>query len=170
MKDVRRTASRGVLLVVLAVAGFMTAGIGAGVGLAHETTSTGTVTTPTTPKADEGCTPGFWKNHPEAWVGYSTSATLASVFGAGGLGSLGSTTLLDALSFKGGSTLDEAKQILLRQAVAALLNAASPDVDYGMTTAEVISLVQGALASGDREEILAAKDTLADLNEAGCPL
>jgi hypothetical protein len=166
MKDVRRKAWRGALLIVLAVAGFMTAGIGTGVGLAHETTQT----TPTKPPGGEGCTPGFWKNHPEDWVGYSPTATLTSVFGAGGLGSLGSTTLLDALSFKGGSTLEEAKQILLRHAVAALLNAAHPDVDYDMTTAEVIALVQTALASGDREDILAAKDTLAGLNEEGCPL
>ena len=40
---------------------------------------------------------------------------------------------------------------LARHAVAALLNAASPDVDFDFTTAEVIDLVQDAFASGDFE-------------------
>ena len=32
-------------------------------------------------KGDEGCTPGFWKNHPEAWP-ISTGTTLEDVFTA----------------------------------------------------------------------------------------
>ena len=51
--------------------------------------------------------------------------------------------------------------------MAALLNAASPDVDFDFTTAEVIDLVQDAFASGDFET---AKNLLAAANEAGCPL
>jgi hypothetical protein len=38
-----------------------------------------------------------------------------------------------------------------------------------MTTAEVISLVDDALASDDRDDILAAKGVLAGLNERDCP-
>jgi hypothetical protein len=172
-----RGMRRALLLLVLGVSGFAVAGFASGVGLGGGTTPTypttsGTTTVPTTtaPKGDEGCTPGFWKNHPEAWVTYSPTQTLASVFSAAGLGTLGSTSLIDALSFHGGPTLTDAKQILLRHAVAALLNAAHPGVDFGMTTAEVISLVNTALASTDRQTILAAKDVLAGLNEAGCPL
>jgi hypothetical protein len=51
--------------------------------------------------------------------------------------------------------------------VAALLNASSPDVDSDFTTAQVIALVQAAVASGDFET---AKNLLAASNEAGCPL
>jgi hypothetical protein len=162
-----------VLLVVLALAGFLTAGVVAGVGLAwNPTTTTDTTpsTTTTPPKGDEGCTPGFWKNHPEDWEGFSTDQTLASVFDPAGLGGLGSTTLLDALSFKGGPTVTAAKRILLRHAVAALLNSAHSGVDYGMTTAEVVAAVNTALASNDRATILAAKNVLASLNQSGCPL
>ena len=39
-----------------------------------------------------------------------------------------------------------------------------------MTTAEVISVVDDALASDDRADILAAKNVLAALNKRGCPL
>jgi hypothetical protein len=163
---------------VLAVGGFLTAGVVAGVGLAWnpttstETTPSTTTTPPTTtmPEGKEGCTPGFWKNHPEDWEGFSPDQTLDEVFDAAGLGSLGSTTLLDALSFRGGPSVVAAKRILLRHAVAALLNSAHSGVDFGMTTAEVISLVDDALASDDRDEILAAKNVLAALNQRDCPL
>ena len=56
---------------------------------------------------------------------------------------------------------------LARHAVAALLNAASGDVDSDFTVAEVIALVQDAVESGDFET---AKNLLAASNEAGCPL
>jgi uncharacterized membrane protein len=177
MRGFRRRSQRPLLLVVLAVGGFLTAGVVAGVGLAWNPTTTQTTpsttttpTTTTTPEGKEGCTPGFWKNHPEDWEGFSTDQTLASVFGPTGLGGLGSTTLLDALSFKGGSTITAAKRILLRHAVAALLNSAHSGVDFGMTTAEVIAAVNAALSSNDRAAILAAKNVLAGLNESGCPL
>jgi hypothetical protein len=126
--------------------------------------------TTTTPKRDEGCTPAFWKNHPEDWQGFATNQTLASVFSPAGLGSLGSTTLLDALKFRGGSTVMAAKRILLRQAVAALLNSAHSGVDFELTTGQVIAAVNAALASNSRATILRAKDRLARLNESGCPL
>jgi hypothetical protein len=92
------------------------------------------------------------------------------VFDAAGLGDLADVTLLEALSFGGGSTLTEAQQVLLRQAVAALLNAAHPDVDFSLTTAEIIAAVNTALASGDRDTILDLAEELATANEAGCPL
>ena len=75
----------------------------------------------------------------------------------------------DSTSFGGGSTLTEAKQILVRQAVAALLNSAHPNVDFSLTTAEVVAPVNAALASGDRGTILELAEELASANEAGCP-
>jgi hypothetical protein len=79
-------------------------------------------------------------------------------------------TLLQAMSFKGGSTTTGAAQILLRAAVPALLNAAHPDVDYPLTTAQIISQVNAALASNDRSTILALAATLDRYNNRGCPL
>ena len=65
-------------LPVLAVSGFLAAAVFAGVGIATITTtdpgtSTITTTTETTPPGGEGCTPGYWKNHTEDWVGYAPS-------------------------------------------------------------------------------------------------
>lgn len=107
-----------------------------------------------------------------AWAatGVSPDDTLGDVFDPANLGDLADVTLLDALSFGGGSTLTEAKQILLRHAVAALLNSAHPDVDFSLTTAEVIDAVDAALASGDRDTILELADELDEANNAGCPL
>jgi hypothetical protein len=140
-----------------------------------ETTPTTTETTPTTttqPPGGEGCTPGYWKNHLGSWgpTGYSPSQRLDTVFSAGGLGSLGSDTLLQALNYGGGSSLTAAKQILLRAAVASLLNAAHPDVDFGASPATVIAAVNAALSSADRTTILNLASDLDARNNAGCPL
>jgi hypothetical protein len=134
------------------------------------TTSTTTTTTTTAPPADEGCTPGFWKNHPEDWQGYSTGQTLGSVFSVPASLGLGDNTLLQALGFGGGSTLREAAQILLRAATAALLNASHGDVDYVQDASSIISSVNSALASGSRSTILNLATTLDIQNNAGCPL
>jgi len=122
------------------------------------------------PVGDEGCSHGYWKNHESAWIStaYSPSQTVGSVFSAAG--PLGSSSLLDALKFKGGSTITAAKQILLRQAVAALLNAAHPGVAYPRTTAQVIASVNAALASNDRTTILELASALDADNNLGCPL
>jgi hypothetical protein len=125
---------------------------------------------PPPPPGGEGCTPGYWKNHTSSWgpTGYSTSQTLASVFS--NTGSLGSSTLLQALSFSGGSSLTAKKQILLRAAVASLLNSAHSGVDFDLTTAQVISQVNAALASNNADTILALATSLDIENNSGCPL
>jgi hypothetical protein len=133
---------------------------------------------PPPPGGGQGCTPGYWKNHDgsknqgNAWAGtpYTTTQLLSSVFSPAGLGSLGSVTLRQALDLGGGTSLLEKKQLLVHHAVAALLNAAHPDVSYGLTTAEIISAVNAALLSNDGTAILALKDKLDGLNNAGCPL
>jgi hypothetical protein len=56
---------------------------------------------------------------------------------------------------------------LARHAVAALLNASSPDVDYYTDVAGVIALVQEAYATGEFES---AKDLLDLQNNLGCPI
>jgi hypothetical protein len=127
---------------------------------------------PPPPPGGEGCTPGYWKNHLGSWppTGFSPNQALSTVFSAGGLGTLASKTLVQALDFGGGSSLTEKKQILLRAAVASLLNAAHPDVDFGMTTADVIAAVNAALASNNKDTIVDLATKLDKANNAGCPL
>jgi hypothetical protein len=154
---------------VLAACGFAAAATLAGAGLATEGTSTSTstssttttTTTTTTPPGGEGCTPGFWKNHPEAWEGYTTAQTVGSVFSAAPA-SVAGLTLLDALKNGGGE-----EEALARHAVAALLGAASSNVDFPIADPQdVIDLVNDAFASGDYES---AKDLLEGFNELDTP-
>jgi hypothetical protein len=107
----------------------------------------------------EGCTPGYWKNHTDRWVGLAPGDKFATVFGVNANATI---TLLTALDTGGGGF-----KALGRHATAALLNALHPDVDYGMTSSAIIDLVQDAYASGNAES---AKNTLEKLNEQGCPL
>jgi hypothetical protein len=62
-----------------------------------------------------------------------------------------------------------AEQILLRAAVAALLNSTS-GIGYPLSTAAIISEVNAAIATGDRDTILALAATLDSDNNLGCPL
>jgi hypothetical protein len=118
---------------------------------------------PPPPSDGDGCTPGFWRqpHHFAAWVptGYAPNDPFDTVFGRSPGDDL---TLHEALTARGGGI-----NALLRQAVAALLNAAHPDVAYRYTVAEVISIVQRAIDSGAFES---AKDLLESANELGCPL
>lgn len=120
---------------------------------------------------DEGCTPGYWKNHLDAWggTGYSPNQLVSTVF-TGANSAQASKTLLQALNFGGGPGVDGAEKILLRAAVASLLNAAHSGVDFSMTTAQVINQVNAALATDDRATILALATTLDAANNADCPL
>jgi hypothetical protein len=116
----------------------------------------------------QGCTPGYWKTHPKAWVAFSRSQTVGSVF-TGAHASLSSQTLNAALGFRGGSTLVGAQQILLRAAVASLLNASS-GIDFALTVPTVIAQTNTALASDSRSAILAQAAAFDELNNRGCPL
>lgn len=121
----------------------------------------------------EGCTPGFWKNRglsigEWALAGYDPAANVTTVFSNVRPAQAGAT-LHQALSFPGGTGLDGGQRILLRAAVAALLNAAHSDVDYPLTAAQVISQTSTALG-GTRNAMLALATTLDGHNNAGCPL
>ena len=123
-------------------------------------------------EGEEGCTPGFWKNHASAWAatGFTSGQNLESVFDVPDAYGLDNFTLLQALSFSGGSTTAAKAQILLRAAVAALLNAGHPDVDYAQSAASIITEVNAALASGSNATILALATELDTQNNAGCPI
>jgi VCBS repeat-containing protein len=121
----------------------------------------------------QGCTPGAWRNHTGwwPWTGYSTSQHLDSVFASMSyFPSLASSTLLQAVSFDGGPDLDGIAEILLRGGVAALLNAAHPNINYPRTPASVIADVNTALASGSVDSMLVLAAALDADNNLGCPL
>jgi hypothetical protein len=121
---------------------------------------------------NEGCTPGFWKTRAGSAVwgptGYAPADTVADVFGVNSV--VGSNSLLQALDFKGGTGVAGAKRILMRAAVAGLLNAAHPDVLYPMSEADVVTEVQAAFATNDRATLLALATMLDEFNNGGCPI
>ena len=106
-----------------------------------------------------GCTPGFWKNHPTVWQGYSPSDNFDKVFGVKYFGKL---TLLQAAGLEGGGY-----NALARHAVAALLSASNPLIKYGLSAPEIIAMVQQAFKTKNPEP---TKNVLAALNESGCPI
>jgi hypothetical protein len=105
-----------------------------------------------------------------AWppTGYSPSQSLNSVFTISG--PLAKSTFLEALWFGGGTDLAGAQRILMRAAVAGLLNSAHPDIAYPKSSQQVIDLVNAAIASNNRDAILAAAGTLDTLNNLGCTI
>lgn len=110
----------------------------------------------------EGCTPGFWKNHLDAWpAGIGPNDDFDTVFGVEAFDP--NISLIEALNRGGGGV-----SALGRHATSALLNATSGDVDYAMTVVEVIAAVQAALSPGG--DIEGTKDQLASFNEEGCPI
>lgn len=128
---------------------------------------------PEEPTGDDGCTPGYWKNHTDSWAGtgYSPGQTAGSVFsGASAFPSLASKTLLQTLQGGGGSGAEGAAKILLRAAVAALLNAGHSGVDYPRTTAEILADVNAALSGGNRNTMLDLATGLDNDNNLGCTL
>jgi uncharacterized repeat protein (TIGR01451 family) len=109
----------------------------------------------------QGCTPGYWKqgHHFDSWTSPYTPKTLFSdVFEDAFPGK----TLLEVLGQGGGHLI-----ALGRHTVAALLNAASPDVSYDLAVQEVIDMFNAKFPGGDYEEL---KDWFEDFNEQGCPL
>jgi hypothetical protein len=125
----------------------------------------------------EGCTPGFWKNNAglthsvkkgkelnkqqdNCWCGdYSSGELLTDVF-EGIPSQFDGDTLIEALNYggKGGQEYN-----MLRHAVAALLNACSDDVGFGLTEEYIIATVVSALNGGD---IAAAHNEFAAANES----
>jgi hypothetical protein len=134
-------------------------------------TATNTPTNTPTPDPGDGCTPGYWRQsqHFDSWVGFTTNQTLESVFNVPDSFGLDNHSLVQALQFNGGSGNKGAAQTLLRAAVAALLNSANSNVDYPLTTDQVIAAVNAAL-TGNRNAMLTLAAQLDSYNNLGCPL
>ena len=131
-----------------------------------------------------GCTPGFWKNNADkkeavAWPdGVSPDQSLESIGFDGFMvdpdkspgGNTGDdATLLEALQAKGGG-----EAALMRAAVAAVLNALHPDVDYelgnGQAGADAIIATVNATLAGEPGALSISElaTLLDDANNAGC--
>ncbi|HLC03372.1 MAG TPA: SipW-dependent-type signal peptide-containing protein [Anaerolineales bacterium] len=122
--------------------------------------------------ASEGCSHGFWKNDAEAWgpTGYAPDRTVGSVFVVPVDYGLDIDSLQAALEYGGGDDVAGGARILLRAAVAALLNAEHPGINYPRSSGDVIASVNTALASGNRDTMLALAGELEADNNLGCPL
>jgi hypothetical protein len=127
---------------------------------------------------EEGCTPGYWKNHTENWfeeAGVLIPAT-KTLAGAGfdPTSVQGIDTLLNALSYPGGPGAAGAERILLRAAAAAWLNAAHEGVGYpyrrNTDPFNIVQSVNAAIASGDRATMINLAGVLDRANNLGCPL
>jgi hypothetical protein len=123
----------------------------------------------------QGCTPGYWKNHADAWADtpYSPTDTVGSVFTVpADLSAFGTETLHDALQGGGGPGVTGATTILLRAAVASLLNANDANLQFHSPSTAVVNHVNAALASEKRGKILRLATRLDGFNNGsgGCPL
>lgn len=130
-----------------------------------------------------GCTPGYWKEdqHLDAWLptgfrpvdaidALQKADTFNAVFGVTQYVRPNGTpyTLLEVmreLNGNGNGKADPISTNLGFHAVAALLNAAHPDVNYGYTSGEIINLFRDNMHNG-----AALKDSFDMLNSRGCPL
>jgi len=120
--------------------------------------------------AGEGCSQGFWRHHTDVWQGYAPEDLVVDIFVDPNSYVDVTDTLLQALRYRGGRGPEGGARILLRQAVAAVLNAAHSGVTYPQTESDVIATVNGALAGGDRDTMLNLAKQLDDDNNLDCPL
>ncbi|OIU70796.1 hypothetical protein [Rossellomorea aquimaris] len=112
----------------------------------------------------QGCSDGYWKNHPEDWVGFCPDNLFNVVFMRAVFDP--DITLLEALQLMGGGI-----NALARQAVGALLNASNPNVNYPFSVNEVREKFQAAFDSGDPTTIETQKNQFEFYNtEFICPL
>jgi len=133
-------------------------------------------------QAQEGCSPGYWKHvdkHLASWeaAGIDPDQSFKSVFGRAievrvkkkdqisGLPTEPDPTLIQSLNAPGGGI-----NALARQAVAALLNADSPDVEYSLKGGSVILIFQVAFEVDSKSEFKRAKNAFEGRNELVCPL
>lgn len=144
----------------------------------------------------DGCTPGYWKQcqHLDSWIptGFKPWDAFNTVFGVSQyVDATGKPyTLLDVMGGVSGSMdkggkdknkmcsalpagyldnpmgRDPISTNLGFHAVAALLNAAHPNVNFGYTSGDIINLFR----SNYLTKPAALKDSFEMLNERGCPL
>lgn len=152
---------------------------GARIGVGERPYAYGDFTIQVEVRDPSGCTPGFWKQpayRNEVWTDddtYGPSDLVSEVFELAvdeNTVDFTEMTLYEALGGGGGPGVAGAQQILLRAATAGLLNIQHEDVNYPRTAPQLIGEVDAALATGEREEILALAHELDELNNEGCSI
>jgi len=137
----------------------------------------------------QGCTPVFWKqkNHLGCWPApYTPNTAVSTVFtipgcltsctyrGGKNAANILDLTFIQALGLGSangaGADLCARAGYLLKEGVAALLNAQNSSVSFPRTTAQIIAGVNAALATCDPQTIRNLADQLDAFNSAGCPL
>ncbi|KGM53489.1 hypothetical protein N800_00690 [Lysobacter daejeonensis GH1-9] len=124
---------------------------------------------------DNGCTPGYWKQeqHFDSWpFPYEPNTLLRDVFVTAPPEYVPDDTFLEALNYGGGPGVEGATQILLRAAVAALLNAEALGLAFEDEPAEIINSTVDRLESQWRPTILTRATYFDSINNGpdGCPL
>jgi hypothetical protein len=125
----------------------------------------------------EGCTPGYWKTHTDNWQETTPNTTFGTLYVVA-RANVSGLTLLEALQGGGGPGADGAARILARAATAAWLNAAHEGLGFPWRRnaggldgrPHLVSTVNAAFASGDRDTMLALATRLDIDNNLGCPL
>jgi hypothetical protein len=113
---------------------------------------------------DRGCSPGYWKNHLDAWPTSLQNTTFATIFTAAAGTDIGDLTLLEVLSQGGGGI-----NALGRIAVSAYLNALGFGVlHYGLTPAQVQTAVNAAITSGNYDATKNQLEGMQDVNGRTC--
>jgi hypothetical protein len=110
----------------------------------------------------QGCTPGYWKNHHDAWAstGYAPTDDFDTVFGVNAF--TPDRDLITALRAGGGGA-----NKLGRMAVACLLNASHGGLNQPHSANYYILAVRAAFLAGVYEPLASELDADANL---GCPL
>ncbi|MCA1011491.1 hypothetical protein [Halobacillus halophilus] len=91
----------------------------------------------------QGCSVDFWRNNYGLWIGYFPSSMYSEEFDRDAIGA--------TLNFNTAINFDrrlEGIHGLVRESVAALLNAEHPGVNYPLTSREVLREFQIAYDSG----------------------
>ena len=135
------------------------------------------IATPTSAEkiGNEGCTPGYWKNHTDNWEEANPGKTTLDMAGFDTSRVSGDHLLRKALRYRGGRGLAGAERILMRAASAAWLNAAHEGLGYPYRRFNpdylgIVESVNDAIDSDDRGTMLRLARKLDRANNLGCPL
>lgn len=112
----------------------------------------------------QGCNVIFWKNNYPLWIGSTPETVYLDVFER--------LIFSETFNFSTAINLDitlHGINGLARESVAALLNAAHPDVNYPLSVAQVIQELQASVDLGG-DHIQEQLERFQTFNNLACPL